>query len=695
MLNYCGRKVKGLKNRIKNLDRSRPRLVLGAAVVISLFSCLLFNSQLARTLMENNYDLMLRLEDRLNPRHDSPDDSPVVIIAIDDHTLSFDQLSVPELFRHHYYLEIIKALHRGGAKGAALVGMLPRSGDAFSPSADVREWFETVGRLNPEMPVLSGVTWRPNYLVLPAADYLMNTPPGNFGFLNLKRDEDSGVRRQPLTWPNCRGKLGCRSLSLLAARTLKPDLADPGDEIYIDFDARPDSVPTYSFLETYRRSQMGDDDFFKQFAGKLALIGQINFLNKGTYSTPYSLRNGQGDTAVEITAQAVLTLVNGRQYRAVGFASEFGLVLAWVLIGFLPLTLSQRCGPYPGLWLPLFLAPLYLGLSALTFFHHLYLPALSGLCALIMAQVFCLSVRSDEVRMVTRTSLTALGLYINPALADQIIKHPELLTRGGQRQEMTVFFSDLVGFTALAEHISPESLVVSLNRYFEAMEPVIREHGGILDKFDGDAIMAFWGSPILPRPAHPMDGCLAALEQRDSLARLNEQLVAEGHPPFSVLMGLNTGQAVVGNIGAENRLNYTVMGDSVNLASRLVPVNKIYQTQIIVSETTAERAASAVELRALDRITVPGRSESLAIFEVMAHKGRLSNGQLRGREVYEAALRLYFKREFQKALGLFEETFSYLGGDGPAELMSARCREFRRVPPLDDWQGVTSLITTK
>ena len=693
MLNFCGRKIKGFKNRLRNLDRSRPRLVLGAALIISVFSCLLFNSQLTRTLAEYNYDLMLRLEDRVSPRTDSPEDSPVVIIAIDDHTLSYDQLSIPELFRHHYYLEIIKALHKAGAKGVALVSMLPRSGDAFSSSVDVREWFETLNRINPEMPVLSGVLWRPNYLVLPAPDYLMFMPPENFGFLNLKRDDDSSVRRQPVTWPSCYGKLGCRSLTWLAARTVNPELEEPGDEFFIDFDARPNAVPVFSFLETYRRSQLGDDDFFRRFEGRLVLIGQINFLNKGTYPTPFSQKNGQGDTAVEVTAQAVLTLIEGRQFNAVGAMAEFFLVLIWLLIALLPLTLSQRCGPYPGIWLPLILAPAYLGLSAAAFVHHIYLPVISGVCALVMAQIFCLSVRSDETRLVTRTSMTALSLYINPTLADQIVKHPELLTRGGQRQEMTVFFSDLVGFTALAEHISPESLVVSLNRYFETMEPIIRAHGGILDKFDGDAIMAFWGSPLLPRPAHAADGCLAALDQRDTLARLNEQLVAEGRPPFSVLMGLNTGQAVVGNIGAENRLNYTVMGDSVNLASRLVPVNKIYQTQIIVSETTAAEAAAAVELRSLDRITVPGRSESLAIFEVMSRKGELSDRQGRGREIYEAALRLYFKREFQKALGLFEETFSYLGGDGPAELMSARCREFMRVPPLDDWQGVSSLAT--
>lgn len=691
MLNFCDQKIKGLKNRFRNLDRSRLRLVLWAALIISAFSCLLFNSQLARTLVEDNYGFMLHLGDRFAPRTGAPKDSPVVIIAIDNQTLSYDQLSMPEVFRHHYYLEIIKALHKAKAKGVALVGLLPRSGDSFSPPDDVRQWLETVNRIKPEMPVLSGVLWRTNHLVLPAADYIRFMDPENFGFLNLKPHDDSGIRSQPVTWPNCYGTIGCRSLSWLAARILNPELEDPGDEFYIDFASRPDPTPVFSFIEVYRRAQLEDDEFFRSFADKLVLVGQINFLNQGGYSTPFSQQAGYGDTAVEVTAQAVLTLAEGRQFQAVGPAAEFFLILLWLLIALSPLALSQRCGPYPGLWLPMALAPAYMALSAAAFAAHIYLSMLTGVSALIMAQIFCLLVRSDEIKTLTKTSLTALSLYINPTLADQIVKHPELLTREGQRREMTVFFSDLVGFTSLAEHVSPENLVVGLNRYFETMEPIIREHGGILDKFDGDAIMAFWGSPLLPRSSHAADGCVAALSQRESLARLNEQLTAEGRPTFSVLMGLNTGQAVVGNIGAENRLNYTVMGDSVNLASRLVAVNKIYQTRIIVSETTAAQAASAVELRALDRVTVPGRSESIAIFEVMALKGALSDRQLKGREMYEAALKFYFNREFKKALGLFEETFSYLGGDGPAELMSARCREFLRVPPLDDWQGVSCL----
>lgn len=673
------------------MDHSRPRLVLGAVIIIALFSSLLFSTMPARAILDSNFDLLLRLKASMAPRTVPPQQSPVAIIALDDKTLAHDKLSVPELFQHQYYLKIIKSLQAAGAKGVVLMRMLPRSGDTLSSQGEVRQWFDTMSRINKIMPVLSGILWQPHQIVIPSTDYFLSMAPENFGFLNSIRDLDSSVRRQMVTWPNCRAPLGCHSLVWRAATLLEPSLKNPGDEFLIDFDSRANSVPVYSFIEAYQQSEKGRQDYFNAFAGKLVLIGPINYLNRNSSPTIFSQSTGQYDTEVEIAAQAILTLTEGRQYSYMGFLPELILILAFVLAALTPLMFSPRFGPYYFLWWPSFLIPVYLGLSLVAFYNHHYLPPLTGISALALAQIFYLTVRASETKTATKTGLTALSLYINPALADEIVKHPELLTREGDRREMTIFFSDLVGFTSLAEQMTPESLVASLNRYFETMEPIIRAHGGILDKFDGDAIMAFWGSPILPRPDHAIDSCLAALDQREALIKLNKLLASEGQPPFSALMGLNTGPVVVGNIGTESRLNYTVMGDSVNLASRLVSVNKIYQTQIIVSGSTAASANPKIELRQLDRITVPGRSESLAIYEVLGRRGDLSDAQCQGRDLYESALKFYFRRDFQKALALFEATLSYIGDDGPAELMSARCREFMRIPPLDDWHGVSSI----
>ncbi len=388
-------------------------------------------------------------------------------------------------------------------------------------------------------------------------------------------------------------------------------------------------------------------------------------------------------------AQAWLALVTSDSAGAP--LAVFGYIFLLTGFSLSPLLLSQRCGPYPGLWLPTALIPAHLTASVILLSQRIYPPMVSGLTALILAQILALAVRAAESRLATRTSRAALSLYLNPALAAEIVKRPELLSRAGERREMTVFFSDLVGFATLAEHLSPEDLVAILDRYFETMEPPIADSGGILDKFSGDAIMAFWGSPLILRTDHAASGCLAALDQQAALSRLNERLRAEGRPPLSALMGLNTGPMVVGNIGAERRLNYTVMGDAVNLAARLVPVNKIYQTQILVSEAVARAAGAAVETRTLDRITVAGRAESLTIFEVLGRPGEVKDEIRRGRDLFEDGLKWYFRRNFQKALGLFEATLALFPADGPAELLAARCRAFLREPPGDDWPGVTAL----
>ena len=700
MLKFCRRQTVKLKERLlADLDPGRPALVTAAALFLTLLISLIFSAQFSARMVDDVYDLLLRSKASLEARTKAASEPPVAIIAIDDRTLAFGPMSVPELFQHQYYAEVVRAMHKAGAKAVVLTRLLPRSRESLSAPEDRQSWFAAV-RDSRGMPVLSGVVWRGQRIILPSPDYLFAMGQDSFGFLNLKLDDDAQVRRLPVRWPGCHEGVGCRSLAWMAAKVVDPELPEPDDEIYINFVSRAESLPTYSFVEVYRRAlalnpssatALEQADFLRNFKDKIVLIGQINFMAQDIWNTPFSQTLKRGDSGVEIIAQEILTLLDGSQFWIFSFREQFFFILGLLALSLTPVLLSRRCGPYPGLWLPLILLPLFIGLSLPAFLNHVYLPVLPGAIALVLAQIFSLGVRMVEERAATRVSLAALSVYLDPKLAEQIVRHPELLAPGGKRHEMTVFFSDLVGFTALAEHISPEDLVDSLNRYFDRMEPIISRQGGIVDKYDGDSIMAFWGAPLMPRPDHAAAACLAALEQHQALSELNAKLRAEGHPPFSALMSLASGPMVVGNIGAERRLNYTVMGDAVNLASRLVAVNKIYQTSIIINDRTAAEAASAVELRALDRITVPGRRESLAIFEVMARKGDLDERQLEGRDLYERGLKLYFQREFMKALGLFDEALAYMPADGPSELMSVRCREFLRFPPKEDWAGVSAL----
>ena len=670
----------------------RPGLTFSAAFLISLFSCLLFSSVYASRLMDGVYDLFLRISSRLSTTQSTPENSPVVIIALDDQTIAQPGLAVPELFQHRYYSTIVRSLHQGGARATVLTRVLSRDKDAFAAPEDVKDWFQTILEVKDEMPVLSGVLWLPDRLLTPDPDYITFMGSENFGFLNVIRDSDSKIRRLGIRQPDCRSLLGCRSLAYKAALLYYPDLPKPENVIYIDYDPRPDSVPVFSFLEVYQKALADDIGYFdRNFKGRLVLIGEINAHSKGYLPTPFSRQTKMGDTEVEIISQAVLTLLSGSYLATFSYWKTFVFVVLLTWLSLLPLFFSQNCGPYPKLWLPSALVAPFLIISLAAFAVRLLLPVLPVLASLVMAQLFCLAVRGRELRLATKTSLAALNLYISPVLASQIAHHPELLARVGQRREMTVFFSDLVGFTSMTEQIEPEELVSTLNNYFSGMEPIIRASGGILDKFNGDSIMAFWGSPLMPLPEHASAACLAALEQRLALVRLNAALTADSRAPLTALMAMASGPMVVGNIGAEKRFNYTVMGDPVNLASRLVAVNKIYKTEIMVSDRVFEQASEVAEFRLIDRVTVSGRSESLFIYELMGNKGTLSDNARKGRELYEKGLKLYFEREFTKALTMFEATLRFIHMDGPADLMVRRCRGYILEPPPESWLGISSL----
>ncbi|UQZ91093.1 hypothetical protein C4J81_18455 [Deltaproteobacteria bacterium Smac51] len=680
----------GRKNLAVGRTLPRLRIALAAALCICLICAVFYASPAGTLIIDGAYDQLLALRTSHDPPDTAPKDCPVAIIAIDDETLNYSQLAVPELFQHQYYTRIIKALSEAGAKAVVINQILPRGDSDLSNPEKVHQWFREVSSINDRMPVLSGMMWLPHRALLPNDIYLERLNPEHFGFINLERDVDAKVRRQITRWPDCQGRIGCRSLAALAALAVNPALELPEGQSFINFDPRPDAVPQYSFIDVYDMSGKKRFDYFvNNFYGKLVIIGEINSLNRGLYPTPFSEHTNQGDTSTEIMAQSVLTLLSGREVRVMGPVSRFILVFILTLISLLPTMLGRSDGRTGfGHWLPsLMMVPVLL-LSVFAFIRYVHLPVTMTLTALLIAQTFCSSLRFRELRDAGRTSQTALGLYLNPEIAEAIIQRPELLARAGERKEMTVFFSDLVDFTSLAEKTSPEALVDIVNRYFEYMEPSIERFGGVLDKFGGDSIMAFWGSPLAPEPRHALAGCLSALSQKEALTRLNSHLAAEGHSPLSALMGLNSGPMVVGNIGAENRFNYTVMGDAVNLASRLVSANKVYETSIIISETTAMEASEGVELRTLDRVRVRGREESLLIFELMAKKGGLTRDQIRARDLYESALGHYFRREFQKALALFEETLSILPEDGPADLMAVRCRDYMRIPPPANWNGI-------
>ncbi|MGA9116605.1 MAG: adenylate/guanylate cyclase domain-containing protein [Bacteroidota bacterium] len=275
--------------------------------------------------------------------------------------------------------------------------------------------------------------------------------------------------------------------------------------------------------------------------------------------------------------------------------------------------------------------------------------------------------------------------YLNPKVVDELIADPARLKLGGDRRELTVLFSDIEGFTTIAERLEPEALVALLNGYLSRMAGIVLEHGGTLDKYEGDAIMAFWGAPV-PLERHALQACRTALRMQEAASVLGREWQEAGHPPLRVRIGINTGSMVVGNLGGASKFDYTVIGDSVNLASRLEGANKLYGTGIILSEGTYLRVRDEMPGRELDLLMVRGRAEPVRIYELLT--GRPAADPDRFLELFAEGLRLYRGRLWEEAAARFREALRIRPEDTVSELYVRRSLERAAHPPPADWAGV-------
>jgi adenylate cyclase len=288
--------------------------------------------------------------------------------------------------------------------------------------------------------------------------------------------------------------------------------------------------------------------------------------------------------------------------------------------------------------------------------------------------------------------------YLSPTVIAQLTENPNLLKLGGQKKILTAFFSDVAGFSTFSEKLTPEDLVKLLNEYLTEMCDIILKYEGTVDKFEGDAVIAFFGAPI-PYDDHARRACWVSLEmQQVMMPALREKWSKESHwpdivPKMRMRIGLNTGAMVVGNMGSRTRMDYTMMGDSVNLAARLEGVNKQYGTYIMISEYTLAAAADFIEVRMLDKIRVMGKSEPVKVYELLARKGELSDVDRRMTATFEAGLELYQTQQWDAAIAKFKETMEIKPGDPPSEKYIERCEDFKKTPPPAGWDGVYAMTS--
>jgi adenylate cyclase len=281
--------------------------------------------------------------------------------------------------------------------------------------------------------------------------------------------------------------------------------------------------------------------------------------------------------------------------------------------------------------------------------------------------------------------------YLSPDVVKEVIANPGQLKLGGERREITDFFSDVANFTTISESLTPEGIVALLNKYLTAMTDIILANGGTVDKYEGDAIIAFYGAPV-PHPDHAYRCCNAAIEMQLALDKLREEWLKEGYPEVRVRMGVNTGPAIIGNMGSQQRMDYTMMGDTVNTASRFEGANKVYGTYIMFSENTYEQVKDKFVVRKLDLIRVKGKTQPSMVYELVSRIGEISREKQMVLDMYNEALREYGNKNWNKGMELFKKIVK--DSDDPvSKVYYDRCQRFKKNPPPDDWDGVYVLTS--
>jgi adenylate cyclase len=381
---------------------------------------------------------------------------------------------------------------------------------------------------------------------------------------------------------------------------------------------------------------------------------------------------------VEIHATALDNLLHQDFIREAPLWLTILLSLGWGGLAAVLVVLCQRA--WQSALLFVLLMPLPFVASFLAYGQGWWLPMavqnLTILLALVGGLGFNFATEGRKKRYIKR----AFSQYLHPTVINQLLEQPDRLRLGGEKRELSIFFADLQGFTTLSEQLDPEQLTLLLNEYLTAMTDIIMAAGGTIDKYEGDAILAFWNAP-LSQPDHADRAVRAALECQQKLGELRPMFAERFGFELFVRVGINTGTVLVGNLGSSQRFDYSILGDGVNVAARLEGVNKEFGTPILISEATRQLLSPTFLVREIGRVKVVGRREPLLIFEPVAE----SVAALPARFLFfEQGLALYYKGDFAEALEIFSPLVQE---DAPASRYVARCRTLLANPPLA-WHGV-------
>jgi adenylate cyclase len=545
---------------------------------------------------------------------------------------------------------------------------------------------------NPSFPLIEAYAATPNIPVLSEA-------AENSGYFNYFPDRDGSIRWSPLVirfredfypslaiasieqymdWPPVILKIadyGVRGVQL-------GDVFIPTDEagrMIVNYLGPSKTFPHYSISDILNGRVPPE-----RFRDKIVLVGV-------TATGIYDLRVTPFSTVfpgIEIHASVIDNILHRNFLRRPGWTAIIDLA-AVVVLGLVIVPFLSRLRAVAGLLLALLVSGLYVMGNRFVFSHYnLWLNLVYPLFTILAVYVGITLYKYVTEEREKKKIRGAFQYYLSPAVISEILNDPAKLKLGGEKKSLTVLFSDIRGFTSLSEKLTPEELVHILNEYLTSMTNVVFRHEGLLDKYIGDAVMAVFGAPI-DQKDHAERGCRTALEMMAELRNLCKKWEAEGRPVIDIGIGVNSGDMVVGNMGSDMRFDYTVMGDHVNLGSRLEGLNKEYGTNILISEFTHEMVKDVFFCRSIDAVRVKGKVKPVRIFEVLGEMKDREKWEERAR-LFEEALEWYRKGSWDEAVAGFRKVLERCPGDPPSKIYVERCGELKSHPP-EQWDGVYTM----
>lgn len=420
----------------------------------------------------------------------------------------------------------------------------------------------------------------------------------------------------------------------------------------------------------------------KLFEDKIVIVG-------ATATGIYDMRVTPVGTAfpgVEIHANIADSILSGDFLYQPAWVTLFDLAVM-LIAGFLLRICLTRTEPASGALVVVFLFFCHILTAQYLFAREgLIVNVIYPLCVIVLLYVAITAYRYLTESKQKQFIKNAFSTYLAPSVVEYLIKTPEKLVLGGEERIITAFFSDVQGFTSISEKLGPKEIVELLNQFLTEMTTIILNHKGTVDKFEGDAIIAFFGAP------HDLENqaqaaCMASINMQKQLVRLREQWRKSNKPELKMRIGLFTGVAVVGNMGSKQRMDYTMMGDTVNTAARLEGVNKFYGTYTLIGERTRNEAGSTVLAREIDLIRVVGKREAIRIYELMGYAEDMNPETREVTEKYAEGLSAYRNRDWNRAEHFFKAVLESSPEDGPSHKLLARCARFKTDPPSESWDG--------